>query len=77
MSAEGASRGVSRTDISPKTLVIWKEREIPPDLSSWGEVSGINAGLTELGQVVCDVLKAEYVDWESEYEAPDDLPDFS
>ncbi|WP_318570047.1 hypothetical protein [Salinigranum marinum] len=55
----------------------WKEREIHPDLSSWGEVSGINAGLTELGQVVCDVLKAEYVDWESEYEAPDDLPDFS
>jgi hypothetical protein len=55
----------------------WKEREIHPDLSSWGEVSGINAGLTELGQVVCDVLKDEYVDWESEYEAPDDLPDFS
>jgi hypothetical protein len=55
----------------------WKEREIHPDLTSWGQVSGINAGLTELGQVVCDVLKDEYVDWESEYEAPDDLPDFS
>jgi hypothetical protein len=55
----------------------WKEREIHPDLTSWGQVSGINAGLTELGQVVCDVLKSEYVDWESEYEAPDDLPDFS
>jgi hypothetical protein len=55
----------------------WKERGIHPDLTSWGQVSGINAGLTELGQVVCDVLKDDYVDWESEYEAPDDLPDFS
>jgi hypothetical protein len=55
----------------------WKERAVHPDLTSWGQVSGINAGLTELGQVVCDVLKDEYVDWESEYEAPDDLPDFS
>ncbi len=55
----------------------WKEREIHPELESWGQVSSINAGLTELGQVVCDVLKDEYIDWESEYEAPDDLPDFS
>jgi hypothetical protein len=55
----------------------WKERAIHPDLDSWGQVSGINAALTELGQVVCDVLKDDYVDWESEYEAPDDLPDFS
>jgi hypothetical protein len=55
----------------------WKERDIHVDLDSWGQVSGINAGLTELGQVVCDVLKDDYVDWESEYEAPDDLPDFS
>lgn len=54
----------------------WQEREIHPGLDSWGTVSSINAGLTELGQVVCDVLKDEYVDWESEYEAPDDLPDF-
>jgi hypothetical protein len=29
-----------------------------------------------LGQTVCDVLKDDYIDWESEYEAPDDLPDF-
>jgi hypothetical protein len=55
----------------------WKERELHPDLESWATVSSINAGLTELGQVVCDVLKEEYIDWESEYEAPDDLPDFS
>ena len=54
----------------------WQERDIHPGLDSWGTVSSINAGLTELGQVVCDVLKDDYVDWESEYEAPDDLPDF-
>ncbi|MFW6320366.1 MAG: hypothetical protein ACOC0Z_00820 [Halohasta sp.] len=54
----------------------WKERDIHPDLESWGTVSSINAGLTELGQVVCDVLKDDYIDWETEYEAPDDLPDF-
>lgn len=54
----------------------WKEREYHPDLDSWGMVSSINAGLTELGQTVCDVLKDEYIDWETEYEAPDDLPEF-
>jgi hypothetical protein len=54
----------------------WKEREYHPDIDSWGTVSGINAGITELGQVVCDVLKDEYIDWEGEYDAPDDLPEF-
>ncbi|MFC7186990.1 hypothetical protein [Halorubrum yunnanense] len=54
----------------------WKERNYHPDLDSWGTTSGINAALTQLGQTVCDVLKDEYIDWESEYEAPDDLPDF-
>ncbi|KAB1196236.1 MULTISPECIES: hypothetical protein [Haloferax] len=54
----------------------WKERQLHPKLTSWGQVSSINAGLTELGQVVCDVLKDEYIDWESSYEAPDDLPEF-
>jgi hypothetical protein len=54
----------------------WKEREIHPDLDSWGTVSGINAGLTELGQVVSEVLKQEYIEWESAFDAPDDLPDF-
>ncbi len=54
----------------------WQERSIHPDLESWKTVSAINAGLTELGQVVCDVLKDEYIDWETEYEEPDDLPDF-
>jgi hypothetical protein len=54
----------------------WKERDLHPDLTSWATVSAINAGLTELGQEVCEVLYDEYIEWESEYEAPDDLPDF-
>lgn len=54
----------------------WKERDIHPGLDSWGVVSEINAGLTEFGQIVCEVLKDEYIDWEADYEAPDDLPDF-
>ncbi|MFB6312024.1 MAG: hypothetical protein ABEH64_12695 [Salinirussus sp.] len=54
----------------------WRERDIHSDIDSWETVSAINAGLTELGQVVCDVLETEYIDWEAEYEGPDDLPDF-
>ncbi|QCC47388.1 hypothetical protein [Halobellus limi] len=54
----------------------WKERELHPDVDSWKTVSSINAGLTEFGQTVCEVLKDEYITWESEYEAPEDLPDF-
>ncbi|WP_313695176.1 hypothetical protein [Halorarum halobium] len=54
----------------------WKERDLHPGLDSWSQVSAINAGLTEFGQVVCEVLKEEYVDWESEFDAPEDLPDF-
>ncbi len=54
----------------------WRERDLHPELDSWGTVSGINAGLTELGQIACEVLKDEYIDWEAEYEAPDDLPEF-
>ncbi|MFC4408074.1 hypothetical protein [Haloarchaeobius iranensis] len=54
----------------------WKERTYHTDLDSWGTVSGINAGLTELGQIVCEVLKDEYIDWEADYEPPEDLPDF-
>ena len=54
----------------------WKERNYHESLGSWNTVSSINAGLTELGQIVCDVLADDYIDWESEYEAPDDLPDF-
>ncbi len=54
----------------------WRERDLHPGLASWSTVSSINAGLTELGQQVCDTLLDEYIEWESEYEAPDDLPDF-
>jgi hypothetical protein len=54
----------------------WQEREIHPELDSWSKVSSINASLTELGQIVSEVLKADYVDWEAEYEPPEDLPDF-
>jgi len=54
----------------------WRTRDIHPDLDSWGTVSSINAGLTEFGQIVCEVLKSEYIDWEADYEPPDDLPDF-
>jgi hypothetical protein len=54
----------------------WRERDLHPDLDSWGTVSGINASLTELGQIVCDVLKEEYIDWEADYDAPDDLPEY-
>ena len=54
----------------------WKEREYHPGLDSWGTVSAINAGLTELGQIVCETLKREYIDWEADFDAPDDLPDF-
>jgi len=54
----------------------WKERDLHPELDSWERASTINAELTDLGQTVCDVLKAEYIDWEADYEAPEDLPDF-
>jgi len=54
----------------------WQERDIHPDLDSWNAVSSINAAMTELGQTICDVLEDGYIDWEAEYEAPDDLPDF-
>ncbi|MFB6192514.1 MAG: hypothetical protein ABEI11_04240 [Haloarculaceae archaeon] len=54
----------------------WKERDLHPELDSWNTVSAVNAGLTELGQIVCEVLKEEYIDWEADFEAPDDLPDF-
>ena len=54
----------------------WRERDLHPDLDSWSTVSSINASLTELGQVVSEVLKADYVDWEAAFEPPEDLPDF-
>jgi hypothetical protein len=54
----------------------WKERDYHDDIDSWATASNINASLTELGQTVCEVLKSEYIDWEGDYESPDDLPEF-
>jgi hypothetical protein len=54
----------------------WKERDYHADLQDWSTASSINAGLTEFGQIVCEVLADEYVDWEADYEPPEDLPDF-
>jgi hypothetical protein len=54
----------------------WQERDLHPELTSWETVSGINAALAELGDTVSRTLKADYIDWETEYEPPDDLPDF-
>jgi hypothetical protein len=54
----------------------WRERNLHPELRSWETVSAINASLAELGDTVSRTLKEEYIDWEAEYEAPDDLPDF-
>jgi hypothetical protein len=54
----------------------WKERNLHDALESWKTVSSINAGLTELGQLTCEILKSDYITWESEYSPPEDLPDF-
>jgi len=54
----------------------WRERNLHPELDSWETVSGINASLAEFGDTVSRTLKEEYIDWEADYDAPDDLPDF-
>lgn len=54
----------------------WRERGLHADLDSWETVSGINAALAELGDTVSRTLKEGYVDWDADYEPPDDLPDF-
>jgi hypothetical protein len=54
----------------------WRERDIHPNLDSWDAVSGINAAMAELGGVVSETLGEEYVDWESDADLPDDLPEF-
>lgn len=54
----------------------WRERNIHPDIESWETVSAINAGLTELGQVVCEVLADDYLDWEADEVDAGDLPEF-
>lgn len=54
----------------------WKERDLHPDLGSWETVSGINAAMAEFGETVSRTLKERYVDWEADFEAPEDLPEF-
>lgn len=54
----------------------WREREVHPELDSWDMVSGINAGMAELGGVVSTVLENEYVGWETDPDVPDDLPEY-
>ena len=54
----------------------WRERDLHPDLDSWETVSGINAALAEFGDTVSETLKENYIDWEADYDAPDDLPEF-
>jgi hypothetical protein len=54
----------------------WRERDIPPAIYSWGTVSGINAGLTEFGQVVWEGVSDEGSEWEAGEGGTDDLTDF-
>ena len=32
--------------------------------------------MAELGETVSRTLKQDYIDWETDYEPPDDLPEF-
>lgn len=55
----------------------WDRVTYHDELTSWRQVSAINAGFVELGQTVCDVLKDEYLEWESDDWGDDlDLPSF-
>lgn len=55
----------------------WDRAGYHDELTSWRQASSINAGLAELGQLVCDILKEEYLEWEDEDWGDDlDLPSF-
>lgn len=54
----------------------WRERNVHPELDSWNTVSGINAGMAQLGGIVSERLENDYVDWEPGSDLPDDLPEF-
>lgn len=41
----------------------WRDRDLHPELDEWATVSAINSALDELGQIVADLLEAEYVGW--------------
>lgn len=54
----------------------WREHELHPELDSWNTVSGINAAMAELGGIVASVLETEHVDWDSDPDVPEDLPEY-
>lgn len=55
----------------------WQRADYHEALDSWRQVSSINAGLAELGQEVCEVLRAEYLEVDDEDWGEDlDLPEF-
>lgn len=55
----------------------WDQADYHEELTSWRQASSINAGLAELGQLVCDILKDDYLDWEDDDWGDDlDLPSF-
>ncbi|HKL30444.1 MAG TPA: hypothetical protein VJ898_14395 [Natrialbaceae archaeon] len=56
---------------TPEVPDDWQDRDLHPGLDSWAVVSKIDAGLSDLGRVVSEVLQAEYVDWESPFPEPD------
>ena len=54
----------------------WRESELHPELESWEMASTINASLAELGSRAGTILTEEYVDWDTDEEIGEDLPDF-
>ncbi|MFT4889761.1 MAG: hypothetical protein ACI9YT_000672 [Halobacteriales archaeon] len=44
-------------------------------LHEWAVVSKIDGGMADLGRVVSEILRAEYVDWESPFPDPDTAPE--
>lgn len=54
----------------------WKETGYHDDLANWGQVSSINAGMAELGQLICDHLLENYLEVEDDEPEDLDLPDY-
>lgn len=55
----------------------WDQTTYHDELSSWRQTSSINASLAEFGQIVCDVLESEYIDWAEDDWGDDlDLPSY-
>jgi len=60
---------------TPEVPDDWQERDLHPALDSWTVVSKIDGGMADLGRVVSEILRAEYVDWESPFPDPDTAPE--